>query len=245
MTSIPLPEKVGAVVPAAGLSERMPGPVAKQFRLLAGIPILHHTLRRLAAERRVGSIVLVLPRSRVDSFGVPEGLGVSVRVVAGGGCRQDSVAKGVAALPGEVDWVTVHDGARPLLPPGLIEACLSGALDCGASIAALPILDTVKRAGSGGFVVETLPRGGLWCAQTPQVARKDLLERAIRLADENHFQATDEASLLEATGVRVKLILGTRSNLKITTPGDLAWAESYLAHQDMDGATFSVSEGTN
>ena len=245
MTSIPPPEKVGAVVPAAGLGERMPGPVAKQFRLLAGIPLLHHTLLRLAAEGRVGSMVLVLPPYGMDSFEVPEGLTVSVRVVAGGARRQDSVANGLAALPEGAEWVAVHDGARPLLPSGLIEACLAGALESGASIAALPVSDTLKRAGSGDFVAETVPRESLWLAQTPQVARRDLLERAMRLAAENDFQATDEAALLEAAGVRVKLVPGARSNLKITTPGDLAWAESFLARREAAGAAFVASEGAD
>ena len=215
---------------------RLPGPVAKQFRELGGIPVLHHTLWRLAREGRVGWIALALPAGEVGAFVPPADLPVTVLPVAGGGRRQDSVANGLAALPAEAEWVIVHDAARPLLPPGLVEACLSGALETGAAIAAIPVSDTVKRAGSGGFAVETVPRGDLWLAQTPQAARRDLLERALARAAAEGFEGTDEAALLEAAGVRVKLVLGSKANLKVTTPEDLALAEAYLAQQEAAGA---------
>ncbi|MFC1491272.1 2-C-methyl-D-erythritol 4-phosphate cytidylyltransferase [Nitrospinota bacterium] len=237
MISIPSAEKVGAVVPAAGRGVRLPGPVPKQFRLLGGVPMLRHTLARLAGEGRVGTIVVVLPVSEVESFEPPVGLGAEVRAVAGGARRQDSVANGVAALPGGAEWVVVHDGARPLLPPGLVGACLGGARESGACIAALSVADTVKRASGGGFAEETLPRSDLWLAQTPQVARRDLLERAIEEAAARGFEGTDEASLLEAAGVRVKLVPGAKSNLKITTPEDLAVAEAYLVQQEAEEFT--------
>jgi 2-C-methyl-D-erythritol 4-phosphate cytidylyltransferase len=231
MISIPSPEKVGAVVPAAGRGERLPGEVAKQFRPLGGVPMLARTLSCLAGEGVAGSIVVVLPESEVESFEPPGGLGLEVRAVAGGARRQDSVANGVAALPGGAEWVIVHDGARPFLPAGLLGACLAGAQESGACIAATPAADTVKRADSEGFSAETLPRGEVWLAQTPQVARRDLLERALKEAAAGGREGTDEAALLEAAGVRVKLVLGAKSNFKITTLDDLALAEAFLARE--------------
>ncbi len=234
--SIPSAEKVGAVVPAAGQGARLPGPVAKQFRLLAGVPVLHRTLARIAGDRRIGHLVLVLPPSEWRSFEPPGELPLPVHPVAGGARRQDSVANGVAALPDEVEWVVVHDGARPLLPAGLVEACLAGARETGACIAALPISDTVKRADKESFQRETLPRDELWLAQTPQVARRDLLVRALETAAAGGVEGTDEAALLEAIGVRVKLVPGSRMNLKITTPEDMALAEAWLARAPAEGA---------
>ncbi len=243
MTSIPPAEKVGAVVPAAGGGERLPGPVAKQFRDLGGAPLLHRTLWRLAEEGRVGCIALVLPASEVASFEPPAGLPVPVLPVAGGSERQYSVVNGLSALPPEVEWVIVHDGARPLLPPGLVEACLAGALETGAAIAALPVSDTVKRAGMGDFIEATVPRGDLWLAQTPQVSRRDLLERSFALAAADGFEGTDEAALLEAMGIRVRLIPGSKFNIKITTPEDLEMAEAYLTHPEA-AAPLITGDGT-
>lgn len=236
MKSIPPPERVGAVVPAAGRGERLPGPVAKQFRLLAGIPLLWRTLGRLAEEGRVGRIVVALPAADLESFEIPEGLAVPVRAVAGGHRRQDSVANGVAALPAEVEWVVVHDGARPLLPRGLVEACLAAARETGAAIAAVPVSDTVKRSTPGGLAGETVPRESLWLAQTPQVARRELLARALEAAAAEGRTGPDEAALLEAIGVRARLVAGAVSNLKVTTPEDLALAEAYLAEEGRVGS---------
>jgi len=209
--------------------------VGKQYRLLGGVPLIRHTLTRLAGGGRIGSIALALPPPAEAPPGLLDGLKVPVRVVEGGRTRQESVARGLAALPAGVEWVVVHDGARPLLPPELVEACLAGAQESGASIAALPVSDTVKRAREEGFAAETLSREGLWLAQTPQVARRDLLERAFEDASARGREGTDEAALLESIGVRVRLVPGAASNLKITTPEDLALAEAYLAHSAEEG----------
>ncbi|OGL58712.1 MAG: 2-C-methyl-D-erythritol 4-phosphate cytidylyltransferase [Candidatus Tectomicrobia bacterium RIFCSPLOWO2_12_FULL_69_37] len=227
--TLPPPSRVGAVVPAAGRGARLPGAVPKQFRPLGGLPLLWHPLYRLARSGAVGSIVLVLPPGSLGALGLPKDLGLSVQVTEGGARRQDSVERGLFALPPEVEWAVVHDGARPLLPPALVRACLEGALETGASLAALPVSDTVKRGGPGGFAEGTVPRDGLWLAQTPQVARRELLEKALRAARDEGREGTDEAALLEAIGVRVRLVPGDPMNLKVTRPEDLALAEAYLA----------------
>ncbi len=233
MTRIPPAEKVGAVVPAAGTGERLSGPVPKQFRHLAGSPMIWHTLRRLRRAELLRLIVLVLPPSETPNTELPSDLVGVVRVAGGGSRRQDSVARGLAALPPEVEWVVVHDGARPLLPPPLVGACLLAAQETGAAIAALPVSDTLKRADAEGFSEGTLPREKAWLAQTPQVARRDLLCRAIEAGGRAAW--TDESAMLESIGVRVKLVMGAKENLKITTPEDFALAEAYLARAPSEG----------
>jgi 2-C-methyl-D-erythritol 4-phosphate cytidylyltransferase len=208
----------------------LPGAVAKQFRPLAGIPLIWHSLYRLAQSGAVGSIVLVVPPGSPGPPELPD-LGLPLKVIEGGARRQDSVEKGLLALAPGVEWVVIHDGARPLLPPELVGACLAGAQETGAALAALPVWDTVKRGGPGGFVEGTLARDGLWLAQTPQVARRELLERALRAAREEGREGTDEAALLEAVGVRVRLVLGDPINVKVTRPEDLPLAEAWLLSQ--------------
>ena len=220
---LPKPEETACIVPAAGAGARLPGPVAKQFRLLAGRPLFHHALLRIARAGRVRRIVLALPPD-AGPPGLPAGLDVEVCLVAGGVRRQDSVRNALAALGDEVSWVVVHDGARPLLPPELIERCLRGAGETGAAVCALPVVDTVKTGDDAGFIGATRPRTGLWLAQTPQAVRRELLARATAWADANGFEGTDEASLLEAIGVRVKIVAGSPQNIKVTTPEDMAYA---------------------
>ncbi|MDA1001266.1 MAG: 2-C-methyl-D-erythritol 4-phosphate cytidylyltransferase [bacterium] len=227
--ALPPPSQVAAIVPAAGRGERLPGAVPKQFRLLGGEPLIWHSLRRIAESGAVGRIVLVLPAGAEADFAPPGGLATPLEIAPGGPRRQDSVANGLAALGPEVEWVIVHDGARPLVPPSLVRECLSAALESGAAIAALPVVDTLKREGAAGLAGETLPREGLWQAQTPQAVRRDLLERALREAAAAGREGTDEAALLEAVGVRAKLVVGALSNLKVTGPADFAAAAAFLA----------------
>ena len=218
--ALPYPDETAAIVPAAGKGLRLPGVVAKQFRNLDGKPLFHHCLLRIARAGLVGRIVVAVPPGS-DPPGLPGGMEVAVEVVEGGARRQDSVRNGLAALGEDVSWVVVHDGARPLVTRDLIERCLLGAAEMGAAIAALPVVDTVKTGDAEGFIEATRPREGLWLAQTPQVARRELLARAMDWADANDFEGTDEAALLEAVGVRVKLVEGSAENLKVTTPGDM------------------------
>ncbi len=231
---MPHPDQVAAIVPAAGQSARLPGTAAKQFRNLAGVPLFHHALSRVACSGLVGAIVLVVPPS-LNPPALPDGMGVDVKIVEGGARRQDSVRNGLAALRDDAAWVVVHDGARPLLPQGLVERCLLAAAETGASAAALRVVDTVKVGDAEGYVERTRPREGLWLAQTPQVARRELLARALTWAEANRFNGTDEAALLEATGVRVKLVESCAENLKVTMPQDLQCAEWLLGAEKRFG----------
>ena len=165
--ALPHPDETAAIIPAAGRGLRLPGAVAKQFRSLAGKPLFHHCLSRMARADLVGRIVVAIPAGS-DPPDLPGGLDVEVRLVEGGARRQDSVRNGLAALGEDVSWVVVHDGARPLVTPELMERCLIGAAETGAAIAALRVVDTVKMADAEGFIEATRPREGLWLAQTPR-----------------------------------------------------------------------------
>ncbi len=203
----------------------------KLFARLAGRPLLAHVLGRLQDCHHIGRIVLVLSaanhqrgRDLVAEYGIDK----VFAVCRGGPRRQDSVRLGLEALAPSgsagCDWVLVHDGARLLVEP-VISRGLDAARETGAAIPAIPIADTVKMAGPDGAVDSTVDRSRLWAAQTPQVFRYDLLMRAHR---EVTADVTDDAAMLEALGLPVKLYPGSPLNMKVTSPEDLQIAEALL-----------------
>jgi 2-C-methyl-D-erythritol 4-phosphate cytidylyltransferase/2-C-methyl-D-erythritol 2,4-cyclodiphosphate synthase len=237
--------KVVAVVPAAGAGTRLGGERPKQFLSLGGRPLLTRTLMVLEKVAAVAAVVVVCPagaeaetrRRCID----PYGLGKVAAVTPGGRQRQDSVASGVAeAAKLGAGWLVVHDAARPLARPGLFERVLAGAAQTGAAIAAVPAADTVKQAGPDKLVEVTLDRSRLWLVQTPQVFRRDLLEQALAQARSEGFYATDEAGLVERMGGEVRLVMGSRDNIKITTREDLALAQGMLASGARVGQGFDA-----
>jgi 2-C-methyl-D-erythritol 4-phosphate cytidylyltransferase len=153
--------------------------------------------------------------------------GPAITVVAGGAERQDSVYNGLMALPRDCVWVLIHDGVRPFVSAKLLDDTWRAAHETGASIAALPATDTVKRVLEG-HVVETVPREEMWLVQTPQVFRKDLLLDAYLEARRQGWSGTDDASFVERLGHRVIVVAGERTNIKVTTREDLAWASWLL-----------------
>ena len=214
---------VGVVVPAAGAGTRLGPGAPKALRLLAGEPLLVHAVRRLRACTDVGPVVVAAPSEHVaEVAALLDGLGATV--VAGGAERQDSVRLGLAALPADVDLVLVHDAARALVPLAVVEAVVA-ALHAGAP-AVVPVVavpDTVKRV-AGDVVVETLPRAELRAVQTPQGFVREVLEQAHAASG----PATDDASMVEALGVRVVTVAGAPEAFKVTTALDLAVAEAVL-----------------
>jgi 2-C-methyl-D-erythritol 4-phosphate cytidylyltransferase len=225
--------KVAAIIPAAGLGTRMAarsGTSRKQFMLLAGSPILTHTLRKFVACPAVDEIVVALRPEDLDWFGEAwkkEKVAKPVRLVAGGQYRQDSVKNGLEHVSTGVDLVAVHDAVRPFVSVELIEKVIGEAARTGAAILAIPAVDTVKRV-ERTTIRATLPRERIVLAQTPQVFRLELLRRAYRQAEEDEFVATDEASLVEHLDVDVTVVLGSDRNIKITRPGDMALARLFL-----------------
>lgn len=218
--------RVCAIVVAAGESQRMNG-VDKILSPLGGKPVLAWSIEALQQSPRVDRIVLVNSQRNmepVQCLAVEKKWTKVAEVCIGGKRRQDSVAAGLKLL-GECEWVIIHDGARPLLTQELIERGLEAARETGAAVAAVPVIDTIKLAGNDHIVIETPPRPNLWAVQTPQIFRLAIIKEAYQQAKGD---VTDDAMLVEQTGHKVKLYMGSYDNIKITTPRDLAIAELLL-----------------
>lgn len=208
----------------------------KQFLELADVPILVHTVRALQSSSFIKHIVLVVPASHLESTRAlvsRYGLTLVAAVVSGGRTRQESVWAGLQMVPAELELVVVHDGVRPLVEPGLVDACIVRAAETGAAMLAVPVKDTLK-AVVAGVVTATVERSGLWQAQTPQVARRALLQQAFAVAREEGLEATDEAALLEHIGVEVSVVTGSETNIKVTTAADLVLAAGLLAQREKE-----------
>jgi 2-C-methyl-D-erythritol 4-phosphate cytidylyltransferase len=191
-------------------------------------PVLRWTLDVFEATREVAGVVVAVPAEDVLLWrGRLRGCRKVRAVVAGGPERQASVACGLAAVPGTVPWILVHDGARPCITPSLVRAVIAAARAHGAALAALPVAETMKR-GAEGWVKETVPREGLWAIQTPQGFRADLLREAHRRAAADGVLGTDDGALVERLGAPVRLVPGLPGNVKITRPDDLSLARRLL-----------------
>ncbi|HOX46337.1 MAG TPA: 2-C-methyl-D-erythritol 4-phosphate cytidylyltransferase [Myxococcota bacterium] len=220
------PPPAWVLVPAAGRGERFGGPVPKQFALLDGAPLLHRTLRALAACPGVAGLAVAVPAERLaDPDLLPAELASSGRAVvcAGGARRLDSVRAALQRVPPGVALVLVHDGARPAVTPALVARVAAAAWREGACAPGLPVQETLKEVDAAGRVVRSVPRGPLVLVQTPQGFRREVLEAAYRWL-EAHPQAgfTDDAGLVEASGQPVACVPGEPGNLKVTLPEDLA-----------------------
>jgi 2-C-methyl-D-erythritol 4-phosphate cytidylyltransferase len=219
------PMRVAAIVVAAGRGERLGHALPKAFVPLRGRTLIGHSVAALAASERVDAIQPVLPAGL--ELPPDARLAKVLAPVAGGARRQDSVAAGLAALPPEVEWVAVHDAARPLVRPSAVSRVIEAAQHHGAALLAAPVRDTLKRVRAGA-VVETIPRDECWAAQTPQVFRAEWLRASLEKARAEGRTGTDCAQLVEALGVRVYVVEGDPDNWKITHREDLAAAERVL-----------------
>jgi len=216
-------QKVGAVIVAAGASQRMGG-VDKMFAPLGEKPLLARVVDAFQRCDSIDQIVVVLSGQNLkqgEQLVVEQGWSKVTDVCPGGERRQDSVAAGLDRLS-QCSWVVIHDGARPLVTEDLIEQGLAEAQETGAAIAAVPVTDTIKVAGDDRIVQGTPPRQSLWAAQTPQVFRFDIIAEAYR---QTKYEVTDDARAVEQLGYKVKLYMGSYDNIKVTTPHDLALAE--------------------
>jgi 2-C-methyl-D-erythritol 4-phosphate cytidylyltransferase len=217
-------QKVGAIIVAAGRGERMGG-IDKIFAPLGGTSVLERVAGVFDASPYIDHFVIVLNEDNVERGKLllsRNNLFKLAKVVPGGSRRQDSVESGLKNLPA-CQWVVIHDGARPLVEDDLITAGLEAAQETGAAVAAVPVIDTVKLVDDGGYVKETLSRSRLWAVQTPQVFRFEIIKEAY---GKTTGDVTDDAALVEALGIRVKLYMGAYDNIKLTTPADLALAEA-------------------
>ena len=212
------------VIPAGGTGTRLGRRTPKQFLRLGRATILAHTLRHFERHPGVRAIVIAAPTAHVARtralLGLRAGNCRRVEVVPGGATRQESVWRGLGALPEGLDLVLVHDAVRPFITRALIDAVAGAAAAAGAAVCALPVAETVKRVRDG-VVEATLDRSVLWAVQTPQGFRVDLLREAHDKARRDGAEATDDAMLVERLGHQVRVVPGLPGNVKITTPADL------------------------
>ncbi len=239
--------RVTAIIVAGGRGTRVGGDVPKQLRMVGGRTLLEHALVPFDRCSLIDNLIVVLP----DRFsGVTElnwrGIETPVQVCSGGERRQDSVAAGVDAVPDDVDVVLVHDAARPFCSTRLIVKVVESAVEHNAVVPALPAVDTVKAVGKEGatlIVRETFPRELIYLAQTPQGFRTDVIKNAVKLG-RTGVDATDEAALVEKTGVLVRLVDGETENFKVTTSDDFLRATArIMASQGREGALMRVGLG--
>ena len=214
---------IGAVIVAAGRSARMGG-VDKLLHPIAGQALIAHTVAAFLSHAAIDQIALVVSTENRSAVEAAVGADPKLHVVLGGERRRDSVHAGLVTMTA-CDYVVVHDGARPLVTRELIDAALAGARECGAALCAVPVTDTLKRGDASGHVHTTIAREGLWLAQTPQAFRLDLLLRAHEAVEGD---ITDDAAMVEHLGAPVKLVQGSRRNIKLTTLEDLALVEALL-----------------
>ncbi len=227
--------RLGLILPAAGSSSRMGDGPRKPLIEINGLPVLCHTLRRFRNLSGVEQVVVVAHPEDIDMWrrrywSRLSDLGVT-ELVPGGGCRQESVACGLAALRPDIDIVLIHDSVRPFVSRTAINGAVRAAIEHGAALVAMPLSDTVKRV-SGDRVVETVPRDDLWGAQTPQVFRHALIRKALDAALADGVEATDDAQLVERLGEEVKIVRGSHLNIKLTTPEHLRLAEVMLGRRE-------------
>jgi 2-C-methyl-D-erythritol 4-phosphate cytidylyltransferase len=219
---------VGVVIVAAGKGTRTGSKELKQFRWVAGKPMLLHSLQTFMARDDVAQVVCVLPR---DYCADPPPWIFQCDIdrlllAAGGRERGDSVLAGLEDMPPEVQFVLVHDAARPFVDDATISRVLDAARAGDGAVPALPVTDTLKRTNGQGLVSETLPREEIWSAQTPQGFPRAMIERAYREARGANLHATDDAALCERIGLPVRIVAGSARAFKITEESDFARADA-------------------
>lgn len=222
---------VGVVIVAGGGGTRVGGAELKQFRWVAGKPMLLHSVQAFMARADVGMVVCVLPQQYAGD--PPPWLFQCdvdrLLVSIGGRTRSESVANGLDDLPDEASIVLVHDAARPLVDAATIDRVVDVARAGHAVVAALPVVDTLKQVGADGRIEGTVSREGLWRAQTPQGFPRRMIVDAHRRAREERIVATDDSALCERLGIPVRVVRGSERALKITEEGDFTRAEALFS----------------
>jgi 2-C-methyl-D-erythritol 4-phosphate cytidylyltransferase len=229
-----------AILPAAGLGTRMGAETPKQFLELDGMPLVIFTLRRLAACAEISEFLIATLAEEAESLAERisrESFSRPVRVVRGGGSRQESVGNALAEIGEAAEIVLVHDAVRPLVTCEQTDRVIAAARLHGAAILGIPALDTVKEVkrtslpGDVALITATIPRERVVLAQTPQAFRMSLLRDAYANAARDGYTASDEAGLVERLGHDVYVVLGSARNLKVTRPGDMELARFYLQQE--------------
>jgi len=221
-----------AIIVAAGKGMRMRDSMRKQYLALDGKPILAHTLMAFKRCEQIDRIIVALPAEDIEFCRteiIPAArLDKETRLIVGGARRQDSVYNSLKAIETDDGIVLIHDGVRPFVRQEHLLACIKGAHRHGACILGTPAFDTVKQVNAKNEIVQTRQRDTLWLAQTPQAFQLKLIKKAHRAAKQDGFIGTDDTSLVERLGVVVKIIPGSRSNIKITDQEDFQLARALL-----------------
>ena len=224
--------QVHALIPAAGRGTRYGGAVLKQYLPVCGKAVLAHSIRAFQFHPLITGITVILAEDDRWFESAVGALATTVETVTGGDTRAQSVRNGLQHITEnhpETEWALIHDAARPCLSPASLDRLLEQGLQSpDGAILAMPVGDTLKRAGDEKEITDTVDRAGLWAAQTPQLFRIRALAEAIDAAQREGCELTDEASAMEFVGARPKLVMGSVANIKITHPSDLAIAEALL-----------------
>jgi 2-C-methyl-D-erythritol 4-phosphate cytidylyltransferase/2-C-methyl-D-erythritol 2,4-cyclodiphosphate synthase len=224
--------KTVAIIPAGGAGKRLKAHVAKQYLLLDHVPVLIHTLKVFQKSKVIDNIILALPQDDlvsvrqelIDKYGLSK----VTTIIAGGKERQDSVRNGLTTINGKCDVVVIHDAVRPFVTEKMIKGVVDAAKTTGAASAGVKAKDTIKETKKDNMVAVTIPRQNLWLTQTPQAFKFEFLIKAYKTAYDEKFYGTDDASLVERIGKKVKMIEGSYENIKITTSEDLIMAEALM-----------------
>ena len=224
--------KIVALIAAAGRGKRMNSKIGKPFIPIFGKPILAYTLEKFEKCEFIDKIYLVVTDKEKDycwkNIILKYHFTKVQELITGGDTRQDSVFNGLKSLDSDTDIVIIHDGARPFINEMIIKESIEVAEKSGAAIAAVPIRDTVKKIGENFVIHSTLDRAKIWRAQTPQTFGYKLILSTYKKARKDGYTATDDAALLERYGHKVKIIIGSEENIKITSPFDVIVAENIL-----------------
>lgn len=224
--------KISAIIVAAGSGIRFGSNIPKQFLDLGGRPVLAWSLDTFGRSSIVNELIVVAPPAeerRAIEIAEKWVHRVRIKVVPGGSTRQGSVKSGLDAVDPELEWVAVHDAARPFVTLTQIESVCFMAHEVGAAILAVPVQDTLKVVDEDGMIIRSQERRRLYLAQTPQVCRKEDLRSAYKLAEDKGIRATDEAGLLEVLGIDVGVVQSGPINFKVTTQEDFKMAEALIA----------------
>ena len=221
--------RTAAIIPAGGVGKRLKAKKAKQYLLLDSVPVLVHTLKVFQRVKVIDEIILILSPGNVPSARQQlinkYDLRKITSVVAGGKERQDSVRNGLAAINGKCDVVVIHDAVRPFVTEEIIKKVVAAAKTTGAASAGVKAKDTIKETQKNNLVSVTIPRQNVWLTQTPQAFKFELLKKAYVTAYRNKYYGTDDASLVERIGIKVKMVEGSYENIKITTQEDMMIAD--------------------
>ena len=229
-------EKLAVIIPAAGSGTRMGSETPKPFLKVGGKPILWHTIYAFSKVDIVEQIIISTSQNWIDQveqlcLSIPNKK-IKYQVILGGSKRQYSIQNGLNHLLDDIGMVGVHDAVRPFITTSLIIETTQVAIKFGGAIVGVPAKDTIKKVDHNKCIQDTPDRSNLWQAQTPQIFKKNLIINAYNSAINDNFFGTDDASLVERVGGKVKIVEGNRSNLKITYPVDLKIAEMILKQEE-------------